>query len=241
MNSRTSRTTAAALAVGAVLLTSGCLLGGEDSPAPAAVPCAVAADATTSDDFLAAKAPRLVSRFLTDNTCATVTVRAISNNSVGESCTAPEVRLDTLRAAADNVDARRSEIQTRIVPQVTSRITTVTDCVRAADRGRGTDVVGALIAIAELSGSAPHVLTISDLVQNVGVDLQNRDLADPAVAATATTELTAALRPLTGWQITLGGLGAGTTYLTPAHSAALHQVWEGALTAKGATITQVGV
>lgn len=233
---------ATTLAVGVVSLsTTACVVGDTPEP-PATVPCAVVADATASDTFLTDKISSVISGFLRSTDCDTVAVRTISSNSVGESCTASDVAMD-LQAAVDNTDARATEVSLQIVPQVTARVRSLTNCVRAAGRDRGTDVVGAFTSIAELSGrdAAPHVLMISDLVQNIGVDVQRSSLADAEVASATTDALAQALPAMGSWHITLSGLGAGTSYLTPAHSAALHQVWQDALRRQGAVVKQAGV
>lgn len=236
---RSVRMSAAALVVGSAILTSGC--GGDGGPKRAAAPCAIAADATTSDDFLTPKTSALVHKFLSAGTCSKISVRAISMNSIGEDCTVADVAVE-LRANDDNAVARKAEIQSRIAPRVTRSIAKVTECVQQSGRGRGTDVVGVFSAISSLiDGDKAHVLVVSDMVQNVGVDLQHRDLAGQAVATAATRELAAALPSMDGWQITVGGLGTGTTHMTPAHSAALHQVWQDALSQKGAKVIPVGV
>lgn len=240
--SRPARMSAAALIMGSAILASGCIVGpGDDDGELVTVPCAIAADATTSDDFLTPKTTALVHGFLSEVACSKVSVRPISMNSIGEDCTVPDVAVD-LRASDDNAVARKAEIQSRIVPLVTKDIAKVTECVQQEGRGRGTDVVGVFNAIASLvNGSTVHVLVVSDMVQNVGVDLQHRDLAAKDVATAATRELAAALPSMNGWKTRVGGLGTGTTDMSPAHSAALHQVWRDALTQKGAAVESVGV
>ncbi|MFZ2239407.1 MAG: hypothetical protein WAV90_07650 [Gordonia amarae] len=226
------------LIAGAAILTSAC---GPGSGQPDTAPCAIAADATSSDGFLTPKTTQQVYGFLSEGTCSKVSVRAISMNSIGEDCTVGDVAV-TLRAADDNAVARKAEIQSRIVPRVTRNIAKVTECVQQSGRGQGTDVVGVFTAISSLvNGDKAHVLVVSDMVQNVGVDLQHRDLAGQGVATTATRELVAALPTMDGWQITVAGLGTGTTHMAPAHSAALHQVWQDALSQKGAKVNPVGV
>ena len=213
---------------------------GDDDGELVTVPCAIAADATTSDDFLTPKTTALVHGFLSEVACSKVSVRPISMNSIGEDCTVPDVAVDLRASMTMPWPARQRSSPGSFLwlPRTSPRSPSVSS--RRA--WPGTDVVGVFNAIASLvNGSTVHVLVVSDMVQNVGVDLQHRDLAAKDVATAATRELAAALPSMNGWKTRVGGLRTGTTDMSPAHSAALHQVWRDALTQKGAAVESVGV
>lgn len=242
LGSRSAAVVVAVLAAVAVFI-AGC--GGNSSPAVSPAParvCAVIADATGSDTFLTPKTTAAVTDFVHATTCTQIDVAVISANSVGEDCTRPPVSLASMTTSRDNRQAWQAELDATIVPQIVGRLRAMRECVVAAGRAIGTDVSGAFTVLAQHANSAPaDVLVISDLVQNVGVDVQDAALEQTTTRTQVIGAVAAQLPVMTGWQITLAGVASGTTAMGPAKSAALHTVWVTALSQRGATVHDAAV